>query len=64
MSDGQTFKGVKEGTIVSFRNIPYAQPPTGNRRWKSPELITSYANQVDGTEDGFRQKVKHFNDYD
>ena len=54
MSDGQSFKGVKEGAIVTFKNVPYAQSPIGDRRWKSPELITSYSNQVDATKAGFR----------
>ena len=49
MSDGQTFLGYVEGDLCNFAGIPYAEPPTGNLRWKSPRLLTSYQDVVDGT---------------
>lgn len=31
-----TFVGRKNGDVLSFRGVPYAQQPTGERRWKRP----------------------------
>merc|ERR1711887_534952 len=52
MTDGQTFIGKKDEGMISFEAIPYAKPPTGNRRWKAPELITHYDDTVDATTEG------------
>ncbi len=30
------FVGQEEGSVVSYKGIPYAEPPTGPLRWKSP----------------------------
>ena len=55
MSDGQTFLGTRDDNgFVTFLSIPFAQPPTGNRRWKAPELITQYDEVVDGTVAGWQ----------
>ena len=53
MSDGQTFVGIKEDSIINFTGIPYAKPPTGQLRWKSPVLKTRYNEQVNATLPGF-----------
>jgi para-nitrobenzyl esterase len=29
--------GVREGSIVAYQGIPFAQPPVGNLRWKPPQ---------------------------
>ena len=31
-----TFVGLAEDDVVSYKGIPYAEPPTGDRRWKPP----------------------------
>ena len=54
MSDGQTFTGINKQGTINFKGIPYAQPPTGARRWKAPKLITHYDSLVDGTEDSWK----------
>ena len=54
MSNGQSFSGKREhGPVIIFRNIPYAEPPTGNRRWKEPTIKTSYSGPIDGTKQGY-----------
>ncbi|MDO5133037.1 MAG: carboxylesterase family protein [Eubacteriales bacterium] len=31
-----TFVGKKDGTVLSFKGVPYAEPPVGELRWKRP----------------------------
>ena len=52
LSDGQTFVGKVDGDVVSFLGIPYAKPPTGNRRFASPKLITKYTASVNAKKQG------------
>ena len=53
MSDGQTFIGMKEDTLINFRGIRYAKPPVCDLRWKTPVLFTQYDDVVNGTANGF-----------
>ena len=46
LDDGQEFRGFRDGTLIEFRGIPYAESPTGELRWKSPVLKTKYEEPV------------------
>ncbi|KAF9265365.1 carotenoid ester lipase precursor [Marasmius fiardii PR-910] len=47
--DSATVTGVTEGRVARFLGIPYAQPPIGDRRFRSPEPITPYTGSIDAT---------------
>ena len=34
--DNGTFVGLEESGVISYKGIPYAEPPTGSLRWKDP----------------------------
>lgn len=34
-----TFVGSKQDDVLSFKGIPYAQPPVGDLRWKAPKSV-------------------------
>lgn len=51
LPDGTTFVGSNDDGFVEFKGIPYAQPPTGENRWKPPQMINSYNGaQIDATQ--------------
>lgn len=39
---GGTVEGVMEDEIISFKGIPFAAPPVGDQRWKSPQPIVPW----------------------
>ena len=39
--NGFRFYGEEKDGVVTFHSIPYAEPPTGDLRWKAPVLIKS-----------------------
>ena len=41
LTDGTQLKGKTEGSITTFKGIPYAQPPVGNLRWAPPQAWTN-----------------------
>jgi para-nitrobenzyl esterase len=45
--DSGLVKGTKESSSWVFRGIPYATPPTGDKRWKPPELAACWENVRD-----------------
>ncbi|KAL0062982.1 hypothetical protein AAF712_010113 [Marasmius tenuissimus] len=50
--DTATVIGTSSGQVSKFLGIPYAQPPTGNRRFRPPEPIAPYTGSVDATKYG------------
>ena len=36
-----TVYGVKKNKVIFYEDIPYAQPPTGELRWKAPRTLIS-----------------------
>src|SRR5512138_1394432 len=39
-------QGLDAGASCAFLGVPYAAPPTGVRRWRRPEPISSWAPSV------------------
>ncbi|KAF4574341.1 Carboxylic ester hydrolase [Pleurotus pulmonarius] len=50
--DSATFTGTSTGKVTKFLGIPYAQPPTGDRRFRLPEPIPPYTGTVQATASG------------
>lgn len=40
-------RGDASGDIRVFRGVPYAAPPTGERRWRPPQPVASWAGVLD-----------------
>jgi para-nitrobenzyl esterase len=51
--DSGALVGTRSGDVDSFKGIPYAAPPTGERRWMPPELPASWTGQRDATKFGW-----------
>ncbi|MGW1772126.1 carboxylesterase/lipase family protein [Streptomyces sp. NPDC002104] len=45
-------RGAVSGTVRTFRGIPYAAPPTGDRRWAAPAPAVPWEGVRDATEPG------------
>jgi len=47
--EGRVRGAVSEG-VISFKGIPFAQPPTGENRWRPPQPVQSWTGVRDATE--------------
>jgi para-nitrobenzyl esterase len=42
-------RGDASGNVVVFRGVPYAAPPTGERRWRPPQPVIAWSGVRDAT---------------
>ncbi|WP_237741056.1 carboxylesterase family protein, partial [Novosphingobium sp. B-7] len=47
-----TLVGAVEGTVASFKGIPYAAPPVGDLRWRAPQPAAAWSAPRDATHYG------------
>ena len=45
--------GYKNNAVIYWDDIPYAQPPVGNLRWKAPKKIKSNSNLIEPKNNNF-----------
>jgi para-nitrobenzyl esterase len=51
-TDKGLVKGEAKSMVISFKGIPYAAPPVGNRRWKAPQPAKAWQGVRDATQFG------------
>ncbi|KAH8895205.1 acetylcholinesterase precursor [Thozetella sp. PMI_491] len=57
---GTLQQGQYPNTVESFRGVPYALPPTGDRRFRPPVPVGKSANTYDATRFGPRAPARQF----
>lgn len=58
--EGGEIRGVREGSALAFRAIPFAAPPLGENRWRPPAPIRPWAGVRDAS--AFGPKCPQFDD--
>ncbi|MGI9270798.1 MAG: carboxylesterase/lipase family protein [Woeseiaceae bacterium] len=50
--DGELLSGlyVEDGKVAAFLGVPFAEPPTGDLRWRAPQALSTKVKQRDVTE--------------
>ncbi|HSO53437.1 MAG TPA: carboxylesterase family protein [Actinomycetes bacterium] len=51
-TEGGTVRGTAEGDLVSFKGIPFAQPPAGALRWRAPQPVKPWGGVRDASKFG------------
>ena len=47
--EGGKVKGSLERDVLSYKGIPYAQPPVGDRRWLKPQPVSAWSGVKEAT---------------
>jgi len=47
--DGGAIRGTAQNDSATFRGIPFAAPPTGDRRWRAPAPVAAWSGVRDAT---------------
>ena len=50
--EGGTVRGTAHGDLVSFKGIPFAQPPVGALRWRAPQPVKPWQGVRDASKFG------------
>jgi para-nitrobenzyl esterase len=51
-TDTGKLRGEAQGAVVSFKGIPFAQPPVGDLRWRPPQPVAKWQGVRDATSYG------------
>src|SRR5262245_27714172 len=51
-TDSGKVRGTVDSQVRQFKGIPYAAPPVGALRWKSPQPVTPWTGVRDATQAG------------
>jgi para-nitrobenzyl esterase len=52
MTGSGPVRGVRGPAVDSYQGIPYAQPPTGDLRWRAPRPVRPWTTAIDATTPG------------
>ncbi len=50
--DSGAVRGVASGDVVSFKGVPYAEPPVGSLRWRAPQPVKPWQDVRDAAQFG------------